>query len=390
MALENCSRYAGGVESYAVEIAHWLAEHGWEVHFFGYTWDGEPNSAVFHKIRKLPRWFAPASVRLLDFALCHRNMMRSLEFDVVLGFGNTIVMNVYQTHGGVHSISNVRKLQAVRNPILRIIKAVLLFSSPKYYARAWIEGAPFRSSRRPVVVAISEMVRDDMSSHFGIPREEIALVYNGIDLKRFGAPRGIHAQELRTSLGLQGRVVFLFMAYDLRKKGIRYLVEASSKLRDKLGGEAFKVLVVGRPPYPSLQRLVRKLALSNDVIFLGATDQPEIFYQAADVLVLPTFYDACSLVVFEAMAGGLPVITTKFNGASGIIHHGVDGIVLPTPQDVNALSAAMERFLDKVFLGSASEAARRTARNYDIKANHSKMLTIFTRVSLGRAAYCET
>ena len=377
LALEKFSRHAGGVESYAVELARTLVCEGWEVHLYGHYWDGEPASAIFHQMTSLPSW-CPPSVRLIDFALRHKRMVQDQQFDIVLGFGNTVSMNVYQSHGGVHFISNLRKIGAIRNPFLRLVKLLALFATPKYHARAWIESAPFRARNRPVTVAISEMVRNDVASYFKIPRNEIFLVYNGIDQARFGASPDRKAMELRRRLGFDNEVLFLFMAYDLKKKGALYLIEAAGKLRDQAGSKSFGVVVVGRPPYPALKRLSEKLHLSDIVVFSGRTREPETFYHACDVFVLPTFYDACSLVVFEAMAAGLPAITTIFNGAAGIITDCSDGIVLTDPKNVDALAAAMERFLDKKFLDSASEAARRTAANYKLEDNHRLMLRIFS------------
>lgn len=376
MALENFSPYAGGVESYAVELAKTLVREGWEVHLFGHSWEGEPRSAVFHPIRKLPR-FVPPSLRLMNFALRHKRMVKADDFDVLLGFGNTIVMNVYQSHGGVHFLSNIRKIHGMRNPLLRFVKLLGLFLTPKYHARAWIESAPFRSPQRPVLIAISDMVRDDIAGHFRIPQEEIQLIYNGIEPTRFSGSRDADPQVLRRQLGFDGEVLFLFMAYDLRKKGIHALVEATAFLRDSLGSGRFGVVVVGGLPYPSLSRLVKKRNLSKTIAFVGPTREPEAYYRACDVFVLPTFYDACSLVVFEAMAAGKPVITTIFNGASGAISDGVDGLVLSDSRDISALSHAMERFLDRKFLYAASEAARRKASLYTLENNHRKMMEIF-------------
>jgi len=289
-------------------------------------------------------------------------------------------MSVYQSHGGVHFLSSVRKLRAVRNPLLRFLKMLALFAAPKYHARAWIESAPFRKKNRPVIIAISDMVRNDMADHFHVEKEKIRLVYNGIDVDRFGAAATGQGDALRRSLGFGDQILFLFMAYDFRKKGVRYLIEAAGKLKEKIGEGHFGVVVVGGPPSSFLNRLVRELDLSTTVVFHGPTREPELFYQACDVFMLPTFYDACSLVVFEAMAAGLPAITTVFNGAAGIITPGVDGTVLEDPGNVQEMASAMERFLDKNTLKSASEAAHRTASKYTLEANHRQMIGIIEEV----------
>jgi UDP-glucose:(heptosyl)LPS alpha-1,3-glucosyltransferase len=380
MAMENFSRYGGGAESYAVGLAQTLLLDGWEVHLYGHSWDGQPSEAIFHPIPKLPRW-VPPSMRILSFALRHRKMIAQEKFDIVLGFGNTLIMNVYQSHGGVHFISNIRKLKAVRNSFARWLKFAALLATPKYHARAWIESAPFRLNKRPVIVAISEMVRNDMADYFRMDKDEIRLVYNGIDPSRFGSTVSGRGRELRKNLGFENEILFLFMSYDFRKKGLRYLVEAAGRLRDRVGTGRFGVVAVGVQPSPSLQRLVNKRQLNKIVVFPGATREPEAFYNACDVFVLPTFYDACSLVVFEAMAAGLPAITTENNGASGIIHGGVDGMVLHDARNINEMAEAMERFLQPDLLKSASEAAKRTASNYTAEANHRQMLNILNEVA---------
>jgi UDP-glucose:(heptosyl)LPS alpha-1,3-glucosyltransferase len=380
LAIENFSRHGGGAESYAVELAQTLIQNRWEVHLYGHSWDGTPPEAVFHVIPRLPKC-VPPSFRIIDFAIRHRKMIAEVNFDVVLGFGNTITMNVYQSHGGVHYLSSMRKIQAISNPVLRWLKYLAVFAAPKYYARAWIESAPFRHNPRPTIVAISDMVRNDMAAHFGVDRKTIRLVYNGIDLERFGTDQRSGAEQLRQELGFENQVLFLFMAYDFRKKGVRYLIEAAGELKERIGPGRFGVIIVGGHPSPSLTRLVEKLQLHDIVKFYGSTKHPEKFYDACDVFVLPTFYDACSLVVFEAMAAGLPTITTVFNGAAGIINRGVDGIVTNNPRNIGELTSAMEFFLTPENLESASIAARNKAAEYSLQENHRKMMEIFNEVA---------
>lgn len=225
------------------------------------------------------------------------------------------------------------------------------------------------------------MVRDDMSDYFGVPRGTIRLVYNGIDESRFSKQDGSKALQLKRDLGFEDQILFLFMAYDFRKKGVRNLIEAAAALRDKVGPKKFGVVIVGRTPSPNLSNLVRKQNLSGIVTFPGPTKQPELYYQACEVFVLPTFYDTCSLVVFEAMAAGLPAITTVHNGASGIIRNGVDGMVLQDPNNIEEMCSAMSSFLDRNLLESASSAAKVTASQYTLKRNHEQMLSIFNEVA---------
>lgn len=376
LAIENFSRHGGGAESYAVELARTLIKEGWEVHLYGYSWAGDPAEAIFHEIPKLSKLFPP-SVRLIHFASCHKKMVAAEKFDVILGFGNTVVMNVYQSHGGVHHLSNIRKLKAVGNPVIRFLKLAAMLMTPKYHARSWIEGSPFRMNDLPEIVAISDMVRNDMASYFHVDKEQIKLVYNGIDQSRFSSRNERVRMETRRKFGFTEETLFLFMAYDFRKKGVNQLVEAAGRLKRIHGDGKFGIIVVGGPPTPNMSKRIGDLGISNLMIFPGSTKEPETYYNACDVFVLPTFYDACSLVVFEAMAAGLPVITSRFNGAAGIITPGEEGMILDDPGNIPEMARAMSLYFDRQRLTLASDAARIKAADYTLQENHRRMLEIF-------------
>jgi UDP-glucose:(heptosyl)LPS alpha-1,3-glucosyltransferase len=99
------------------------------------------------------------------------------------------------------------------------------------------------------------------------------------------------------------------------------------------------------------------LGLARRVVFAGTTDSPADFYVAADFFVLPTSHDSCSLVVLEALAMGLPVISTIFNGACEIMTDGREGFVLKDPKDVSPLAEAIEQMLLPIPRESMRQAA---------------------------------
>jgi UDP-glucose:(heptosyl)LPS alpha-1,3-glucosyltransferase len=163
-------------------------------------------------------------------------------------------------------------------------------------------------------------------------------------------------------------------------KGLNYLMKALSNLK-KEGSSPFKLLVLGRDRQRLYLHLAKKIGISNEIIFAGSTDQPEKYYGAADLLVHPTFYDPCSLTVLEALASGLPVITTYSNGASRIITQAQEGFVIPNPRDEKTLAQQISFFMDPNIRNRATIAARRLAENYSIERNWMEM-KIFFRNSL--------
>jgi UDP-glucose:(heptosyl)LPS alpha-1,3-glucosyltransferase len=379
-AMEKFSRYAGGAESYAVSLATTLIDNGWEVHLFGEAWDSEPKEAHFHEIH-IPR-FLPAWIKLLLFAWKHKKITEKQNYDVVLGFGNTIYMNAYQSHGGVHQLSTARKVYAEKNPSLRIVKRILIVLSMKQWTRAWIEAAPFRLNPRPRIIAIAHMIKKDMESFFHTSTDEIEIIYNGVDTKRYNRSlRERMRGPLRDQLSIrESDVVFLFVSYDLKKKGIESLIEAAAELK-KIGNDNFKIIVVGGSPYRSLVRLIDHLGLKDNIIFAGRVKSIDEFYANSDVFVLPTYYDACSLVVIEAMASGLPSITTTFNGASGIIVDGRNGYIISHPPDPADLADKMHLLMDNKRRQKMSEEAFSTGREYSAERNHREMMRMLNEVA---------
>ena len=379
-AIEKFSRYAGGAESYAVSLATFLVENGWEVHLFGETWDGEPEAAVFHKIT-VPKYL-PVWLKMVLFALNHKKAVKNRDFDVVLGFGNTLYMNVYQSHGGVHWLSTKRKVYSEKSKIKRVIKRLIIVLSLKQWVRAWIESAPFRLDPRPRIVAISQMIKNDMESFFRAKGVEIEVVYNGVDTSRYNQNlRHDLRGPLRRQLGIiEDEVVFLFISYDLKKKGIEPLVGAVSQLK-KMGNTEFKVMVIGGLPYKALSRQIKALNIEDKILFTGPVRSTEEYYANSDVFVLPTYYDACSLVVIEAMASGLPSITTTSNGAAGIITDGKDGYTISHPPGSLDLANKMQLLLDEERRQQMSREALCTGGSYSAEKNHQEMIMILSEAA---------
>jgi UDP-glucose:(heptosyl)LPS alpha-1,3-glucosyltransferase len=380
-AMEKFSRYAGGAESYAVSLATTLIKNGWEIHLFGEKWDAEPQDAHFHEIH-IPK-FLPAWIKLLLFALKHKKFIKQNNYDVIMGFGNTIYMNVYQSHGGVHQLSTARKVYSEKNPLLRAIKRILIFLSVKQWTRAWIEAAPFRLKPQPKIIAIADMIKEDIKSFFHADGDKIEIIYNGVDTGRYNKSL---LQRMRGSLRAkwdvnENDVVFLFVSYDLKKKGIEPLIEAAAKLK-RTGNNNFKIVVVGGLPYRSIVKLVERLDVKNNIIFEGRIKSIDEFYANGDAFVLPTFYDACSLVVIEAMAAGLPSITTVFNGACGIITDGKDGYIISHPPDSSDLADKMRLLMDCKKLRKMSKEAALTGQKYSAERNHREIMRILDEVAM--------
>jgi UDP-glucose:(heptosyl)LPS alpha-1,3-glucosyltransferase len=119
------------------------------------------------------------------------------------------------------------------------------------------------------------------------------------------------------------------------------------------------------------------------VTFLGETSTPEMIYRDAGILAHPTYYDACSLTTMEAMASGLPTITTRWNGASALIDTD-EGFVIDEPENVPALTDAIRPLFNKELRLGMGKKARLKLEGYTIARNVDQMENIFREVCDGK------
>ena len=372
-AIFDFSRRRGGAERYVVDLCTRMAKEGHEVHVYAEHWEEDVQGIHLHRVKTLP---FPKSLRLLSFAIKATREMKSANYDVTLGVGNTLEADVLQPHGGVHWAWFWRSLRAYDNPILWMIKLLGRILSPKQWASGWIEDRPYKRGNYSRIVAISDMVKEDIIQRYKVPEDRITVVYNGVDIERFNPRNRRYREEIRKRFGVGEEFVILFVSHNFRMKGLSYLIKALAKIK-KEDSFPFKLLVLGRDRQGPYLRLAKKMGVFGEVIFGGSTDEIQKYYGAADLLVHPTFYDACSLTVLEALASGLPVITTSSNGASGIISDVQEGSVLDDPRNIQVLAGGILFFSQPGTLQEASRAARRLAQKYSHQQCHQEMVKVF-------------
>ncbi len=158
------------------------------------------------------------------------------------------------------------------------------------------------------------------------------------------------------------------------------LIAATASI-DKKFRDRFRIVVVGEGRRRRYRKLARELGIGARVDFVGATDVPQEFYAAADVYCQPTFYDPCSLTVLEAMASGLAVITTRFNGVGELIENELQGYILEHPRRISDLVRHLESLVEAQLRIAMGEAARRTALEHTLEKNYREMLIVFQRAA---------
>ena len=379
IGLKDFSKKKGGAERYLVDLCTRMATEGYEVHVYAEHQEEENPGIYFHSVKTIP---FPKSLRLLSFAIRATRAIENGNYDITFGVGNTLKADILQPHGGVHWAWFWRSLRVYDHPILWLIKFLGRVFSPKQWVSSWVEDAPYQQKALRSVIAISDMVKQDMRHWYQIPEEKITVVYNGVDIDHFHPRNRQYREEIRRRHGIGEELVILFVSNNFRMKGLGFLIRALAEVK-KEDHPSLRLLVLGRDRKEPYLRLAKKIGISEEVVFAGSTDEPEKYYGASDLLVHPTFYDACSLTVLEALASGLPVITTHTNGASGIITEGQEGFVISDPRDDHTLAEKISFFLNREKVERASIAARQLAESYSLERNWREMKNILEGVTPG-------
>jgi UDP-glucose:(heptosyl)LPS alpha-1,3-glucosyltransferase len=372
-AIRDFSRRKGGAERYLVDLCSRMAREDFEVHVYAEQWEEEECGICFHQVKAIP---FPKSLRLLSFAFRATKAIVRGDYDVTLGVGNTLRANVLQPHGGVHWAWFWRSLRAYDHPFLWAIKFLGRVLSPKQWVNGYIEDTPYKKNHISRIIAISDMVKRDIIRWYGVSEDKITVIYNGVDLERFHPRNCQYREKIRKCHGIGNEFVILFVSNNFRSKGLGQLMRALANLKKEVT-TPFKCLILGRDKKTPYVRLAKKLGVSEEILFAGSTNEPEKYYGAADLLVHPTFYDACSLTVLEALASGLPVVTTASNGASGVLSQREDGWVIERVRTGNEVKIAIQYFLNGEIRKKASQRSREKAENYSEKLNFDQMIGIF-------------
>jgi len=368
----------GGAETYIGDLARRLARDGHAVHLYAARWDAAalPPSTHFHRL-DVPT--GPRFLRPWRFAAACEAALAGHRHDVTVGFDKTWGQDVLYPQGGLHAASAAHNRLKFPNAIERAVAAAGKWLDPAAWSFARLERKQYLGPNRPLVVVNSKMVRGHFERFYGVPPEAVRVVYSAIDPMRFAADDRLKRRQAeRERWGASpGETVGLFVAMNYRLKGLAPLLRAVARVpREK----PFRVAVVGHPKDDRYRRLANRLGVADRVAFLGHRDDPKDAYFAADFLVHPTFYDPCSLVALEALACGLPVVTTPYNGASELLNPPTDGVVVADPHDAPALAAAMAAMCDHGYRAAASQAARQTGNRWTFEHHYRALLDVFGEV----------
>jgi UDP-glucose:(heptosyl)LPS alpha-1,3-glucosyltransferase len=366
-----------GGERYFSFLCAELAKRGHEVHVF--ATETERTAGLPYLIHKIPVWKYPRWLRTLSLWRAGGRAVTGRHFDIVHGVAQCRGITVLNPHGGVERAYLRQEFASIGNPLYYTYKLLRRYLSIRHYLEIHLQNRLYARGGVRRVIAISAMIKRDIMDYYAYPADRISVVFNSVDLDRFHPRmREVYRAQKRTGLGIgEDVILLLFAGNNFRLKGLETLLKTLALLTGQFPNHDFRLLVAGRGRPRRYQRLMNKLDISDRVTFAGPLSSMEQYYAAADIYVHPTFYDSCSLTVLEALAAGLPVITTRFNGAAQVIASQEGGKVIDDPADSHELAAAIALYVDPEKRAAARIVARAWMEHYPQQRNVEETLQVY-------------
>ncbi len=281
--------------------------------------------------------FAGAFWRDWGFARAVCRVIGGAKANLVESHERLLCCDVYRAHEGVHAVrlaerskgaSALGRLRLALSPYNRYVSRI----ERKLFASPWLQ----------TVICNSNMVKDEIRDRFGVPESKLAVIHNAVD-SDFFHPQ-LRAQR-GAFLGRHGiddsATVFLLAGSGYEHSGAGAAIEALVELPPPA-----HLVIAGRGRHAERYRdLARRLGVAERVTIAPAEADSRSCYGAADVFVLPTLYDPAPESTLEAMACGLPVVTSTKSGAAELLLKHDAGLVCPAG-DVAGLAAQMRTLLD--------------------------------------------
>ncbi len=363
----------GGVERVVTEAANYLAAKDHEVCLIARSIEaGVLNESVKQYAVPASRW---GRVSLGEFALTVPKVVESI----------TPPIDVHGAFTTASAVGGVLWVQAVHLAWMQIARSTRGITgrlrqdvNPFHRVALSLEKSVIGGRRYKKLVALTPAVAEDLKRLYGVPDEDIVVLANGVNPNEFSISDHSRKLAARRELGLPSDMpIILFVANETQRKGFVPLLKALASIRDSQA----HILAVGRlGGLKQWQKTLMHLGLQDRITFTGPTSNAALAYAAADIFALPTIYEAWGLVIVEALASGLPVLTSRLAGAAEAISERESGYLLNEPHNVAEIALNLRRLL----AGEHADAATIAA---SIERYHwSKILCQYEQILMDAAA----
>jgi len=325
-----------------------------------------------------------------NFARNSEAALSQARHDCSVGFVNTWGHDVLIPQGGVRAGSLSANARRFSSPLTRGLYLLGKAANPRYWLYRAIEQRQYSAKRQTRVVAVSNLVKKHLQDFHHLASQQIRVVPNAIDPERVMVSQpGAVRCAFRNRLGLEpSDLVGLFVGHNFALKGLKPLLLAlGARHKADYGGRRIHLIICGGGEAGPYRRLANRLGLQDSTHFLGFYPDIRACYWSSDFFVQPTYYDPCSLVVLEALACGLPVITTVQNGASELMVDGRQGFILTAPDARGELVAALGHMTSDGKRREMASQAARLGREQTFDAHVARLTAIFEEVASAKSRH---
>lgn len=350
----------GGTEIDLYHLTKLLASFGHKVTIYCQQARVSPAPGV--SIKKVPTIGFGRLTQMLSLAWLGPKLAYGGGHDLVIGFTRVLRQDLVRCGGGTHKLF-IEKMKSAEGGIKRLLRSLSLYHN----ALIAVEKRQFMSGSKKVL-AISQVVKHEIMTVYKVPEERIEVIYDGIDTERFSPEnRKKYREEIRNQFVIPSDAfVVLFLGSGYKRKNLSTLLKAIPLV----DSNNFYCLVVGGDRHPETYAAKAKaLGIGNRVIFAGVQREAEKFYGASDIFVIPSHQEAFGNVVLEAMASGLPAVTTSLSGASEIMEGSLNELILKDPLDAQSLARIISRLTDESLKKRLAREAREIAKSYTLERN---------------------
>ncbi|MCM2327786.1 MAG: glycosyltransferase family 4 protein [Lysobacter sp.] len=360
----------GGAERFVQSAIAALSAQGAVLTLVTRRWPDNDGTAIL-----LDPFYVGSLWRDRGFARAVCAELAKRRFDLVQSHERIACCDVYRAGDGVHAEWLAQRAR-IQSPLSWLATSL----SPHHRYLLAAERELFTSPRLKAVICNSEMVREEAQRHFATPAEKLVLIRNAVDGARFHPGlRAEHGAAVRQQLGIPAdATVFAFVGSGFERKGADPFLRALARRREPawaiIAGKDKRAMAYGR--------LSVRLGVAGRVRFVGGVSDVRPFLAAADAFVLPTLYDPFPNAALEAMASGLPVVTSTKCGAAEIVRDGENGFVRDA-LDVGGLAQCLDR-LDPATARGMGEAARDAVAPLTPEAMGREYLGLYERLLAGK------
>jgi UDP-glucose:(heptosyl)LPS alpha-1,3-glucosyltransferase len=362
----------GGAERFVERAMTALAAQDVELTLLARSWPDASELAGAVRLIRCDPFYIGRVWRDWSFARSVCAALEATTFDLVQSHERIACCDVYRAGDGVHRQWLANRARAA-GPFERIALAL----NPYHLYTKAAERRLFRSPSLRAVICNSNMVKEEVRRHFGLAEDKLHVIYNGVDLAAFNPRlREEWRTRKRAELGISASaMVFLFVGSGFARKGVPQLLRAMSGVRG-----AHLVVAGEDRELAYMQRTAGEMKLADRVHFAGAQKDVKPWYGMADCFVLPTLYDPFPNAALEAMACGLPLVTTLQCGAAEFVESGIEGYICRDALDVVELARCLNLAAAPGQSAKMGAAARRRVEPYGLDAMALRLTELYARL----------